>query len=113
MMPANRIEVSEDARQDLAIQHAWYEREAGTVVAERYLTAFRETVESLAQQPGIGRLRCFRSPKLQSIRSASIFSPFRCHLVFYRIEDQCLVVFRVMHGMRDLPRRLTQPPNAD
>jgi len=112
-VPANRIEVSEDARQDLALQHAWYDRKAGPEVAERYLTAFRETVENLAQQPGSGRLRCFRSPKLQSIRSFSILSPFRCHLVFYRIEGECLVVFRVMHGMRDLPRRLTQPPNAD
>jgi plasmid stabilization system protein ParE len=112
-MSASRIEVSEDARQDLALQHAWYAREAGADIAERYLKAFRSTAELIARQPGIGVLRKFRSPRLKDIRSFQLASPFRIHLIFYRVEGDCLVVFRVMHGMRDLQRRLTEPPCAD
>jgi len=37
---------------------------------------------------------------------------FKVHLIFYRVETEELDVFRVLHGMRDLPRRLTQPPGA-
>jgi toxin ParE1/3/4 len=109
----SRIELSEDARRDLALQHAWYSIEAGAEIAERYLAAFRGTAELLAHQPSIGLLRKFRSPRLRDIRSFQMASPFRIHLIFYRVENDCLTVFRVMHGMRDLPRRLTEPPGAD
>jgi|GEM_PF-329690 plasmid stabilization system protein ParE len=113
MKPASRIEVSEDARQDLALQHAWYSIEVGADIAERYLAAFRSTAELLAHQPSIGLLRRFRSPRLRDIRSFQMASPFRVHLIFYRVEGDCLVVFRVMHGMRDLPRRLIGPSSAN
>jgi plasmid stabilization system protein ParE len=42
-----------------------------------------------------------------------VTAPFRVHLIFYRVEGECLVVFRVMHGMRDLPRRLIEPPGSE
>ena len=113
MIPVTRIEVGEDARQDLALQHAWYAREAGIDIAERYLSCFRRTVEELARKPDLGRPRRFRSKRLQHIRSCPVTAPFRVHLIFYRVEGECLVVFRVMHGMRDLPRRLIEPPGSE
>jgi toxin ParE1/3/4 len=113
MIPAMSIQISEDARQDMALQHAWYAKEAGADIAERYLTAFRSTVEILAQQPEIGQPRQFRSVRLRNIRSFHVASPFRVHLIFYRQEADGLLVLRVMHGMRDLPRRLIEPPQSE
>ena len=108
-----RSQVSDDASQDLARQFDWYEREAGTDVAEQYLSSFRVTVKMLARQPDAGTARHFRSPLLRGIRCFQLGSPFRVHLVFYRVEDDALVVFRVLHGMRDLPRRLVRPPGQE
>jgi len=109
-MPGLRSEVTEDARTDLALQYAWYARAANIDVAERYLSAFRQTVELLVGRPEAGRLRRFRDPRLHDIRSFQLRGAFSAHLLFYRLEDELLVVFRVMHGMRDLPRRLVEPP---
>jgi toxin ParE1/3/4 len=106
-------EISEEARQDLALEYAWYERQAGIDVAERYLESFRRTVDMLVRQPRVGKLRCYRNPRLKGIRSFQMLAPFRVHLIFYRIEIDCVIVFRVLHGMRDLPKRLVQPPGAE
>lgn len=38
--------------------------------------------------------------------------PFQMHLVFYRADEAIISVERVIHGARDLPRRLRQPPGA-
>jgi len=38
---------------------------------------------------------------------------FHKHLLFYRVEDEALVLFRVLYGMRDLPRRLLDQPGAE
>lgn len=38
---------------------------------------------------------------------------FHNHLLFYRVEEEALVLFRVLHGMRDLPRRLLGQPGAE
>jgi toxin ParE1/3/4 len=110
-MSTPRCEVSEAARQDLAAQYEWYAGKAGTDIAERYLASFRHTVDLLTSQPEAGALRKFRSPRLRDIRSLQVAAPFRAHLVFYRMEGDHLVVFRVLHGMRDLSRRLSEPPD--
>ena len=108
-----RCEISDDARQDIALQYAWYFHEASAVIAERYLDAFRGAVDLIGRQPGIGVQRLFHNPRLKGIRSFQLLAPFRVHLVFYREEGDGFVVFRVLHGMKDLPRRLTQPPGAE
>lgn len=107
-----RHEVSENAREDLALQYEWYLREAGEHIAERYLNAFRQSLDLISRQPEIGNVRKFRSKQLSGIRSFQLLGAFRVHLVFYRIEAEALVVFRVLHGMRDLPKRLLDPPKA-
>lgn len=53
-MPVLWSEVSEDAREDLALQYEWYEGKANIPVAERYLSAFRHTVELLTRHPEAG-----------------------------------------------------------
>ncbi len=107
-MPSLYSEVSADAKEDLAKQYGWYDREADRDIAERYLQSFKNTVEMLVQQPEMGMVRRFQSSRLKGIRSFQMQGAFRVHLVFYRIEGDVLVVFRVLHGVRDLPRRLNK-----
>ncbi len=39
---------------DLALQFAWYAKEAGERIAERYLEAFRRATRALLLTPGAG-----------------------------------------------------------
>jgi plasmid stabilization system protein ParE len=100
---------SEDTIRDLDLQYEWYAENAGEDVAERYLAAMEKTRLSLCQQPDLGRICHFRSFKLANLRCIRMEGAFGKHLIFYRLLDGSLYVFRVLHGMRDLPRRLLEP----
>jgi plasmid stabilization system protein ParE len=39
--------------------------------------------------------------------------PFQKHVLFYEVMDGEAVMRRVLHGHRDLPRRLLEPPGAE
>ena len=39
--------------------------------------------------------------------------PFDKHLIFYRVCGDTLDIVRIVHGRRDLPRRLLDPPGAE
>ena len=97
---------------DLDVQYRWYETEASEEVAWRYLLAVDRTVEEFAQHPDLGRPRHFAHPELQGLRSCLAARPFHRHLIFYRHDETTLDLMRAMHGARDLPRRLRQPPGA-
>jgi hypothetical protein len=45
------------------------------------------------------------------MRSFRLAAPFAVHLIFYRHDAGKLFVERLMHGARDLPRRLLERPN--
>jgi toxin ParE1/3/4 len=105
-----RVSTSGRAEADLTHQYRWYIDNASGEVAERFLAAFDATVGRLAEQPGLGRSRRFRAPELAGIRSFPVGGRFGVHLIFYRITGQTLDIERVMHGARDLPRRLLEAP---
>lgn len=98
---------------DFDLQFARYLDEAGEAVAERYFAALEATLELLARHPDLGRTRRFRHPLLKGIRSYRVQPPFHKHLVFYRHDGATLSAERVVHGARDLPRRLVQQPGAE
>ncbi|MBI4658612.1 MAG: type II toxin-antitoxin system RelE/ParE family toxin [Verrucomicrobia bacterium] len=104
--------VSGRAEVDLTNQYRWYFDNANVEVAERFLAAFDATIDRLARMPEIGRLRRFRSPELQGTRSLQIGGSFNSHLVFYRVAGTAVSVERVMHGARDLERRLVEAPEG-
>jgi len=101
---------SDDFNRDFDLQYRWYLEQAGEGVAERYLGAVLAALRLLATQPDLGRRRKFRHPALRSIRSFRLACPFGVHLVFYRHDSSELSAERLMHGARDLPRRLVEPP---
>ena len=98
---------------DFDAQFRWYENEAGWEVACRYLLAVDQTLEKLAERPDLGCVRHFEHPDLQDLRSFRVEPPFHRRLIFYRHDNTVLDVVRVMHGARDLSRRLLQPPGVE
>jgi plasmid stabilization system protein ParE len=104
------IQKAPDFIGDFDRQFRWYALEAEWAVAMRFLTAMNDTLDLLAFQPSLGRVRRFRDERLRGLRSFRVNSPFNKHLLFYRYNATTLVVERSVHGARDLPRRLLQPP---
>ena len=105
------ISISSRAELDMTQQYRWYLEHADADVAERYLLAVHATIQILAEKPDLGRLRHFTAPELARIRSLQLRKPFDQHLLFYR-DGTSLRIERVMHGARDLPRRLIEEPEG-
>lgn len=97
---------------DFDHEFRWYLAEAGEIVARRYLDAVWKSLEGLAAQPGLGKLRSFPHPALRGLRSFRVAPPFDVHLIFYRYTETELFAERIMSGRRDLPRRLRESPGA-
>ncbi len=86
----------------------WYREKAGSEVAEGFVNAVEATLQTLAKSPGIGRLRFPQWLELAGIRSWRVERPYHRHLIFYRFDEETLMAERIIHGARDLPRRLLQ-----
>ena len=99
--------------EDFDLQYRWYLREAAEEIAERYFALVLSTVRLLAENPELGRERKFRHEALKGLRSFRVERPFHRHIVFYRATETDLFVERMMHGSRDLPRRLREAPDSE
>jgi toxin ParE1/3/4 len=69
--------------------------------ATSVIEAVHETFQLLAANPGLGRLREFRSSRLRGVRSFRV-SGFDNYLIFYRVAAGTLQVLHVYHGARNL-----------
>lgn len=68
--------------------------------AERLLDRIEATIGRLARYPLIGAPRDTLAEGLRSIR----VRPFR-HLIFYRLQEDEIVLVRLLHGARALERQ--------
>ena len=91
---------------DMLKQVDWYREKAGPAVAEGYVNAVEATLQTLAKNPGLGRPRFSRWQELSGIRAWRVERPYHRYLIFYRVDDEKLTAERIIHGARDLPRRL-------
>ncbi len=90
------------ARARLDLKSHWrYIARDNLPAADRLLDAAEQTFKLIARNPETGSQRSFR--RLVGIRSRAL-SGFRDYLVFYQTRGETVVVLRVLHGMRDLPR---------
>ena len=94
---------------DFDRQYRWYLAEADEAVAGKSLKSVQDTLTLLATQPDLGRRRTFRHPKLQGSYSAQVRRPFQKILIFYRATGNNFEAWRLMHGARNLSRRLVEP----
>jgi plasmid stabilization system protein ParE len=95
---------------DFERQFAWYVDKAGDEIAVKFQVALDASLQKLSRLPDLGQIRHFRHPKLQNLRSYRVERPFDKLLIFYRVEGAFLQAVRLMHGSRDLPRRLVESP---
>jgi toxin ParE1/3/4 len=101
------VSISLRAEQDMTLQYRWYLDNADLDIADRYLLAVHETILRIAERPDLGTRRRFQARELAHIRSIQVKKPFDRHLLFY-MEGNSLRIERVMHGARDLPKRLLE-----
>ena len=97
---------------DMERQFEWYAVNAGWEIADRYLDAVEATCDLLARHPQLGPRAGFSHPRLRDWRFMVVFRPFQKHVLFYETEGDGVLLRRAMHGQRDLPRRLLEPPES-
>jgi plasmid stabilization system protein ParE len=102
------VQKADSFKADFERQFAWYVENAGDAVAWRFQAALDTTLLKLARQPDFGRPRRFRHPLLRDLRSSPLTRPFNRLLIFYRVRGAALQAWRLLHGARDLPRRLVE-----
>ena len=73
--------------------------------AEQLLDAVDAAIQLLFETPHAGRLLELRSHHARGMRSLAL-KGFRAYLLFYRPAGNDLVIVRLLHGARDLPRLL-------
>jgi toxin ParE1/3/4 len=104
------VQKGRDFTADYENLFAWYVDQAGVEVAWRFQVALDVSLNKLSIRPDLGRPRHFRHPKLRGLRSFLVERPFNNLLIFYRANDEVLDAVRLMHGARNLPRRLLEAP---
>ncbi len=105
-----RLHKSDDFISDVECQFEWYVNNASWEVAELYLNAVEATCHLLNSHPLLGPPLKATHECLQRWRFMVVFQPFQKHILFYEVRGDDVILRRTMHGHRDLPRRLMEPP---
>jgi toxin ParE1/3/4 len=93
--------LSEAAAADINEQADWYEEKSDQMLAERWSKAVTSAVLRILKNPQSGAPCRFSPTELHAIRRVPI-SGFPKHLIFYSVEDNDVLLVRVLHGARDL-----------
>lgn len=92
------VRVGRRAQADLNEIHEYLYRASGSeAVADRVISEIAERFLLLSRWPRIGRLRTDLRAGLRSY-------PVGSHLIFYRVTRVDVVIVRILHGRRNLPR---------
>ena len=90
-----RLVVSAAARVDLKAIARYTRQKWSTAQAKTYLALIAERIVHLARRPRLGKKREDVAPGYRSL-------PVGRHLIFYRIDDNAVIVVRVLHQSMDL-----------
>jgi toxin ParE1/3/4 len=93
------IHYSDSAEADLLAIGEAIERDAGTAVAERFLSRLAATVMTLGVRPHRQRLRKELGGSIRALH-------FRSYLIFYTIADGSVIIVRVLHGRQNITAEL-------
>jgi len=100
-MKAKPIVLRKQARRDVEEAVRYYRREAGTVVATRFVVALETTSRFIASHPAAGSPRYAHELNLPGLRTR-LLRRFP-YLMFYLERDDHIDLWRVLHAKRDLP----------
>jgi plasmid stabilization system protein ParE len=104
------VRKSDEFIADVERQFEWYAVNADWELAERYLNAGEATCRLLGQHNRLGPRADFTHPRLRDWRFFLVFRPFQKHILFYEVAAGGVTMRRALHGHRDLPGRLLEPP---
>lgn len=96
-----RLRLSEAAAGDILEQSDWYAQQADVRLSQRWEKAVSSTLLRLLRYPRSGASCSFSSRELRRVRRMPV-PGFAKHLIFYTIENDKLLILRVVHGARDL-----------
>jgi toxin ParE1/3/4 len=104
--------IQEAARTDILGQYQHYLGHYVPAVADRFLDAVNESIDSVVAMPDAGTPKQFDNPRLKGLRTWSVkgFDEFR---IYYLISDDLLIVVRVLHGRRDVRSLLEEPDDVE
>ena len=102
-MKKRRLVFSDAAIADILEQADWYAAQAGRGLARRWEKAVKSAILQAVRRLATGDPCVFRSKALSGVRRTNI-TGFPKHLIFYRFDDDEVLVLRVVHGARDLER---------
>jgi plasmid stabilization system protein ParE len=105
------IQKARDFTADFEALFVWYLEKAGVDVAWRFQAALDISLVKLSIRPDLGRPRHFRHRDLSGLRSFPVEKPFEVLLIFYRANEEVLDAVRLIHGARNLSRRLREAPS--
>jgi len=107
------VRKADDFIADAELQYEWYAEHAGWEVADRYLASVASTCALIGRQPLLGPVAALSHPRLSAWRFFVVVRPFHRHVVFYEIVGGEVIMRRILHGHRQLPQRLLEPPGAE
>jgi toxin ParE1/3/4 len=96
-----RLRLSDAAISDILEQADWYAQRSSLALAERWENAVAAAFVRITKNPNAGAHCQFKAVELRGVRRMPI-SKFPKHLIFYRNDDNKVLVLRVVHGARDL-----------
>jgi toxin ParE1/3/4 len=103
---------SDDFNADVRREWIYLER-FGEALADRFVDRVEQSLDLLVRQPGVGHPGRYRHPRLAGLRAWAVAKPFGDWLIFYWDRPRHVRLFRLMHGARDLPRRLVEGKPVD
>jgi toxin ParE1/3/4 len=96
------------------VRREWvYLHQFGEALADRFIDRVEESLQLLARQPGVGHPGRYRHRRLAGLRVWAVARPFGDWLMFYWDRPEHVDLFRLMHGARDLTRRLAEDQPSD
>ena len=91
-----RLRIGAIARADLAAIRRYSVREFGADVADAYFRGFNKAFEVLLAHPLAGTDR-------EDIGPGALIYVHRRHRILYRVEDEMVVIVRVLHHAQAFP----------
>jgi plasmid stabilization system protein ParE len=108
-----RLDLHKDIEADLDRIWNWLALDQDAPeAANRVRAAIEASFTLVALHPGIGSFRWKQHPSLTEVRMF-VVPQFRNYLIFYREKPDAVEIVAVLHGKRDLPRRLIETRRFD
>jgi toxin ParE1/3/4 len=93
--------LSKAAEEDIDAIFDYGKYRFGQEQAINYLIELESLIQTISENPDIGRLRNEIKKELQSF-------PFQSHIIFYRNLKTHIRIIRILHGSRDLPSQFSK-----